>query len=147
MLDIVERWQETGLLRLVNEDQIADMAYLLENQRIYNERDAIGGNASQFRRLSVPLAVRVFPNLKSHSSYKIESRLNLESCLQVPLDLDWGCEESGLDNEANYTADIAEEVREELDRFIRSQAPFNVFYVQAFGLNENGDFLLYYDLD
>jgi len=157
MLDVVEKWERTGLLSGVPSERLADMAYMLENQRIYNPTivEHSKWQIPQFMRISIPLARRVFPCLESHQRHKVESKLGLESCLYKITGLAGPWTESqydghgghNLDVEAHATSLLADNLREHVDKFIESQAPFNTFYVQALGLDDEGKIILYYDLD
>lgn len=159
MLEVIEKWEKTRLLNGVQENLVAGTAFLLENQRLFNEKlkESVNYNASSFRRNSIPLARRIFPCLKSHQNYNIESKLNLESSLIENLNIkgSWVFESterqdfdlSDLEAEAKSVADLADVVKNKIDSFIESQAPFNTFFVQCFNLDNNGNLVLHYDQD
>jgi hypothetical protein len=158
MIDILERWENTGLLQGIAEDLKAEMAFILENQIHHNEHivDSEFVNIPQFRRISVPMARRVFPQLESHKKYNIGAAPYLESCLVTDLgvrgiwkpkyqeDIFNGIR---LDREAKSTARLAETLKVRIDQFIESQAPFKTFNFQCFGTNNLGNVTLYYDIN
>lgn len=157
MLEVVEKWSQTGLISGVPESMVADMAYMLENQRLYNRKltEHSRYEIPLFMRISIPLARRVFPVLESHKNHKIESKLGLECCLHKFTGVSGPWAESqydghgghNLNTEAEATSLLAHKLKEHVDKFIESQAPFDIFYVQALGLDDEGKILLYYDLD
>ena len=160
MIDILERWEKTNLLRNVPADIKAEMAYVLENQIQHNAhiKDESRISVPTFRRLSVPLARRVFPALESHRKYTITAKPYLESCLVADLgvkgtwDADAGMQYDGhggcnLDREAAAVAQLAETLGERVDRLIEASRPFRSFSFQCFGTTPEGSVTLYYDLD
>ena len=161
MIDIVERWEKTRLLQGVPTELKAEMAFVFENQIIHNNHIKESNNisAEKFRRLSVPLARRVFPVLESHKHYKVSAKPYLESSIVADLGVPgvWhtntqrddskGWATRVLDLEAKQTATLAETLKKSVDSFIRSQAPFKVFHFQCFGTNDKGNVTLYYDLE
>ena len=157
MIDILERWEKTTLLTGVPNELKAEMAYILENQIHHNEHISNANclNIPAFKRLSVPLARRVYPHLESHKKYNIGATPYLESCLVTDLGIRgcWdgsssiGRSTSNLDQEVKQLASLADKLKVRVDEFIDSQAPFHSFKFQCFGTNEIGNVALYYDID
>jgi hypothetical protein len=160
MLDIVEKWEKTRLLTGIDDNLKADTAYVLENQIHYNGKilkETTNVDYSDFRRFSVPLVRRVFPCLESHHKYNISAKPSLASCLVEDLGVPgiWGINyaisrnrnDDVLQLEAVAAANLAASLVPILDHFIESQNPFQTFYFQCFGTNEEGNVFLYYDLD
>lgn len=59
----LEKWSKCGLLRFIPEEYKTDCAVALEVQRIYNEYSVDTSNLAQFKRISIPVIVRVFLGL------------------------------------------------------------------------------------
>ena len=58
------RWNQTGLLDGIEDKSIRQTtAVLLENQRLVNEVSTDTGDVAQFKRISIPLVRRIYPQL------------------------------------------------------------------------------------
>ncbi len=155
MLDIIERWERTKLICGVAENQVASMCYMLENQMVFNNKR--WNDPEAFKRISIPLNRRIFPSLKSHDNYRIESQANAKDCLVEEFKIKLANEiislgdhsnNTDLNYEAELISQLAEGFREKIDQFIESKLPFKTFYANYFGYNENnGNLVLYYNIE
>lgn len=74
--ELESRWGQTGLL-----DGISDAAtrkvtsVLLENQRLINEMSTDSGDVAQFKRISIPLVRRIYPQLIANKIVSVQPLL------------------------------------------------------------------------
>ena len=68
--DILERWEKTGLLRNVEDSKKEDLAVCLEGQKQYNEVSTSTNCIAAFKRISIPLVRRIYPNEVIQGSLK-----------------------------------------------------------------------------
>lgn len=73
---LVNRWGETGLLNGIKEDYTrACTAVLLENQRLMNEVTTDTSDIAQFKRISIPLVRRIYPQLIANKIVAVQPLL------------------------------------------------------------------------
>ena len=70
------RWAETGLLKGIKEKYTRSCAaVLLENQRLINEISTDTGDIAQFKRISIPLVRRIYPQLIANKIVSVQPLL------------------------------------------------------------------------
>lgn len=70
------KWSETGLLRgLRNRAERLTTAVLLENQRLVNEAATDTSDIAQFKKISIPLVRRIFPQLVANKIVSVQPLL------------------------------------------------------------------------
>ena len=70
------RWGETGLLGGIEEKYTRSCtAVLLENQRLMNEVSTDTGDIAQFKRISIPLVRRIYPQLIANKVVSVQPLL------------------------------------------------------------------------
>jgi hypothetical protein len=70
------RWGQTGLLDGIEDKSIrATTAVLLENQRLVNEVSTDTGDVAQFKRISIPLVRRIYPQLIANKIVSVQPLL------------------------------------------------------------------------
>jgi hypothetical protein len=70
------RWQETGLLNGIKDKYTRSCAaVLLENQRLINEISTDTGDIAQFKRISIPLVRRIYPQLIANKVVSVQPLL------------------------------------------------------------------------
>lgn len=70
------RWGKTGLLEGINDRHVSDAtAVLLENQRLMNEASTDTGDIAQFKRISIPLVRRIYPQLIANKIVSVQPLL------------------------------------------------------------------------
>jgi len=138
---ITERWEKYGLLEnITTEEKKSGTAVLLENQRLFNE-NSHGDNEAQFKRISIPLARRIAPNLaawhfvsvqpllltQDHFYYFQGNKLVKEAieAKQRKMKTTWNYDAvqdlrpvNGLNAEAELCAVLAQELAIEFDRHL-----------------------------
>src|SRR5574340_1555498 len=78
--DCEARWNKTGLLKSVGGDLDSDYvrkctAVMLENQRLFNEVSTDTGDVAQFKRISIPLVRRIYPQLIANKIVSVQPLL------------------------------------------------------------------------
>src|SRR3954467_9866207 len=73
---IESQWAQTGLLEGI-EDRLtrSTTAVLLENQRLINEVSSDTGDIAQFKRISIPLVRRIYPQLIANKIVSVQPLL------------------------------------------------------------------------
>jgi hypothetical protein len=70
------RWAETGLLNGIKDKYTRSCAaVLLENQRLINEISTDTGDIAQFKRISIPLVRRIYPQLIANKIVSVQPLL------------------------------------------------------------------------
>jgi hypothetical protein len=70
------RWGQTGLLDGIEDKSIRQTtAVLLENQRLVNEISTDTGDVAQFKRISIPLVRRIYPQLIANKIVSVQPLL------------------------------------------------------------------------
>jgi hypothetical protein len=71
-----KRWGETGLLNGIQDDYVRSCtSVLLENQRLMNENTTDSSDVAQFKRISIPLVRRIYPQLIANKVVSVQPLL------------------------------------------------------------------------
>jgi len=74
--ELESRWAQTGLLENINDKYTRSCtAVLLENQRFINESSTDSGDVAQFKRISIPLVRRIYPQLIANKVVSVQPLL------------------------------------------------------------------------
>ncbi len=74
--ELEARWATTGLLDGIEDSFTrSTTAVLLENQRLINETSTDSGDVSQFKRISIPLVRRIYPQLIANKVVSVQPLL------------------------------------------------------------------------
>jgi len=74
--ELESRWEQTGLLENINDKYTRSCtAVLLENQRLINESSTDSGDVAQFKRISIPLVRRIYPQLIANKVVSVQPLL------------------------------------------------------------------------
>lgn len=74
--DIERRWDATKLLKGIDDRFVRSAtAVLLENQRLMNEAMTDTGDIAQFKRISIPLVRRIYPQLIANKVVSVQPLL------------------------------------------------------------------------
>jgi hypothetical protein len=74
--ELESRWAQTGLLENINDKYTRSCtAVLLENQRLINEASTDSGDVAQFKRISIPLVRRIYPQLIANKVVSVQPLL------------------------------------------------------------------------
>jgi hypothetical protein len=158
---LFERWDKIGLLDSIEEDFQPDAAILLENQRLMNETSDSNGDIAQFKRISIPLVVRILSMSVINKFASVQPMLGPTSliyyfqnnkivedtivatlhkmkavwCLEAQQDLR---RQFNLDAEAELTAVLAQELTLELDRIVLTNMRHNAALKKEIDFNHLG---------
>lgn len=71
-----KEWSQEGFLSDIKDPKVRKMtSVLLENQRLYNERVTDTSDVAQFKRISIPLVRRIFPQLIANKIVSVQPLL------------------------------------------------------------------------
>lgn len=71
-----DRWGKIGLLEGIKDRDVrSSTAVLLENQRLVNEQSTDTGDIAQFKRISIPLVRRIYPQLIANKIVSVQPLL------------------------------------------------------------------------
>jgi len=74
--ELESRWKKTGLLEGIEDRYVrSNTAVLLENQRLINEVSTDTGDVAQFKRISIPLVRRIYPQLIANKIVSVQPLL------------------------------------------------------------------------
>lgn len=74
--ELESRWGKTGLLEGIEDRYVRSAtAVLLENQRLMNEVSTDTGDIAQFKRISIPLVRRIYPQLIANKIVSVQPLL------------------------------------------------------------------------
>lgn len=74
--ELESRWAQTGLLENITDKYTRSCtAVLLENQRLINETSTDSGDVAQFKRISIPLVRRIYPQLIANKVVSVQPLL------------------------------------------------------------------------
>ena len=74
--ELESRWAQTGLLENITDKYTRSCtAVLLENQRLINESSTDSGDVAQFKRISIPLVRRIYPQLIANKVVSVQPLL------------------------------------------------------------------------
>jgi Major capsid protein Gp23 len=129
------RWKKTGLLDGIEDRTVrANTAVLLENQRLINESSTDTGDVAQFKRISIPLVRRVYPQLIANKIVSVQPLLG-PTGLVYYLRFRYGSDKGGVrgaSNKVGFPGDDANSLQQLAD----GTANLDVFYSHQFVQNE-----------
>lgn len=133
--DLEGRWTQTGLLEGISDKYTRSCtAVLLENQRLMNEVSTDTGDISQFKRISIPLVRRIYPQLIANKVVSVQPLLGptgLVYYLRFRYSSNKGATR-GADNNAGFPGDDANT----LQQLASGDANLDIFYSHQFIENE-----------
>ena len=133
--ELRKRWEKTGLLKNIEEDYAKDTcAVLLENQRLMNEVSTDTGDIAQFKRISIPLVRRIYPQLIANKIVSVQPLLGptgLVYYLRFRYSSNKGATR-GADNNAGFPGDDANSLQQRAS----GDANLDIFYSHQFVQNE-----------
>lgn len=133
---IETRWARTKLLRGIDDRFTRSAtAVLLENQRLMNEAMTDTGDISQFKRISIPLVRRIYPQLISNKIVSVQPLLGptgLVYYLRFRYSSNKGATR-GADLQGGYPSDDAVA----LQQLASGDANLDIYYTHQFIQNES----------
>lgn len=129
------RWGKTGLLEgIENRYERSATAVLLENQRLINEASTDTGDVAQFKRISIPLVRRIYPQLIANKIVSVQPLLGptgLVYYMRFRYSSNKGATR-GADNNGGYPGDDANSLMQLAD----GTANLDIYYSSQFIPNE-----------
>ena len=129
------RWGKTGLLEGIDNRYVRSAAaVLLENQRLYNEVSTDTGDIAQFKRISIPLVRRIYPQLIANKVVSVQPLLGptgLVYYLRFRYSSNKGSVQ-GASNNGGFPGDDVNSLMQTAD----GTANLNIFYTHQFVQNE-----------
>ena len=133
--DLQRRWGKIGMLDGIEDEHIRNTtAVLLENQRLINETATDTSDISQFKRISIPLVRRIYPQLIANKVVSVQPLLGptgLVYYLRFRYSSNKGAIR-GADNNAGFPGDDANS----LQQLASGDANLDIFYSHQFVQNE-----------
>lgn len=133
--ELESRWGKTGLLEGIEDRYVRSAtAVLLENQRLMNEVSTDTSDIAQFKRISIPLVRRIYPQLIANKIVSVQPLLGptgLVYYLRFRYSSNKGATR-GADNNAGYPGDDANTLMQLAD----GTANLDIFYTHQFVQNE-----------
>lgn len=129
------RWAKTGLLEGINDKYTRSCtAVLLENQKLMNETATDTSDIAQFKRISIPLVRRIYPQLIANKIVSVQPLLGptgLVYYLRFRYSTNKGATR-GADNNSGFPGDD----RNSLMQDVAGNANLDIFYSHQFIQNE-----------
>ena len=133
--ELESRWGKTGLLEGIDDRYVRSAtAVLLENQRLMNEVSTDTGDIAQFKRISIPLVRRIYPQLIANKIVSVQPLLGptgLVYYLRFRYSSNKGSVQ-GASNNGGYPGDDINSLMQTAD----GTANLNIFYTHQFVQNE-----------
>ena len=133
--ELRKRWQKTKLLEGIKDSYTLDtISVLLENQRLMNEVSTDTGDIAQFKRISIPLVRRIYPQLIANKIVSVQPLLG-PTGLVYYLRFRYASNQGairGADNNAGFPGDDANS----LQQLASGDANLDIFYSHQFVQNE-----------
>lgn len=133
--ELETRWTKTGLLEGIDDRYVRSAtAVLLENQRLMNEVSTDTGDIAQFKRISIPLVRRIYPQLIANKIVSVQPLLGptgLVYYLRFRYSSNKGATR-GASNNGGYPGDDVNSLMQTAD----GTANLDIFYTHQFVQNE-----------
>ena len=133
--ELETRWGRTGLLEGIEDRYVRSAtAVLLENQRLMNEVSTDTGDIAQFKRISIPLVRRIYPQLIANKIVSVQPLLGptgLVYYLRFRYSSNKGSVQ-GASNNGGFPGDDVNSLMQTAD----GTANLNIFYTHQFVQNE-----------
>lgn len=129
------RWSQTGLLNGIEDRATRSVtSVLLENQRLINEMSTDTSDIAQFKRISIPLVRRIYPQLIANKIVSVQPLLGptgLVYYLRFRYSTNKGATR-GASNNAGFPGDDVNS----LQQLASGDANLDIFYTHQFVQNE-----------
>jgi hypothetical protein len=133
--ELEKRWNQTGLLNGIEDRGTRSVtSVLLENQRLINETSTDSSDIAQFKRISIPLVRRIYPQLIANKIVSVQPLLGptgLVYYLRFRYSTNKGSTR-GATNNSGYPGDDANS----LQQLSSGDANLDIFYTHQFIQNE-----------
>ena len=134
--ELESRWSKTGILKGIEDPMVrSSTAVLLENQRLINEVSTDTSDVAQFKRISIPLVRRIYPQLIANKIVSVQPLLGptgLVYYLRFRYSSNKGSIR-GASNNGGFPGDDANS----LQQLASGDANLDIFYSSQFIQNES----------
>jgi hypothetical protein len=134
--ELESRWSSTGILDGINDRYLRSAtAVLLENQRLINEVSTDTSDVAQFKRISIPLVRRIYPQLIANKIVSVQPLLGptgLVYYLRFRYSSNKGTTR-GASTQGGFPADDVNSLQQLAD----GTANLNIYYSSQFVQNES----------
>ena len=134
--ELETRWNKTGILKGIEDPYVrSSTAVLLENQRLLNEVSTDSSDVAQFKRISIPLVRRIYPQLIANKIVSVQPLLGptgLVYYLRFRYSSNKGSIR-GASNNGGFPGDDANS----LQQLASGDANLDIFYSSQFIQNES----------
>jgi hypothetical protein len=138
--ELETRWSKTGILKGIEDPYVrSSTAVLLENQRLINEVSTDSSDVAQFKRISIPLVRRIYPQLIANKIVSVQPLLG-PTGLVYYLRFRYSSNKGyirGADNNGGFPGDDANS----LQQLANGDANLSIFYSSQFIQNETSPVL------
>ncbi len=133
--ELEARWTKTGLLDGIEDRFVrANTAVLLENQRLINENSTDTGDIAQFKRISIPLVRRIYPQLIANKIVAVQPLLG-PTGLVYYLRFRYSSNKGAIRGASNNSGFPGDDVNTLMQR-ASGDANLDVFFTHQFVQNE-----------
>lgn len=133
--ELVGKWQDTGLLEGIGDKYTRSCAaVLLENQYLMNELSTDTGDIAQFKRISIPLIRRIYPQLIANKIVSVQPLLG-PTGLVYYLRFRYSSNKGAIRGQDNNSGFPTDDVNSLMQR-ASGDANLDIFYSSQFVQNE-----------
>ncbi len=129
------RWSKTGILKGIEDPYVRSAtAVLLENQRLINETSTDTSDVAQFKRISIPLVRRIYPQLIANKIVSVQPLLG-PTGLVYYLRFRYSSNKGAIRGASNNGGFPGDDVNS-LQQLASGEANLDIFYSSQFVQNE-----------
>jgi hypothetical protein len=133
--ELEARWAKTGILKGIECPYVrSSTAVLLENQRLINETATDTADVAQFKRISIPLVRRIYPQLIANKIVSVQPLLG-PTGLVYYLRFRYGSNKGAIQGASNSNGFPNDDVNS-LQQLASGDANLDIFYSSQFVQNE-----------
>jgi hypothetical protein len=134
--ELESRWAKTGILKGIEDPMVrSSTAVLLENQRLINETSTDTSDVSQFKRISIPLVRRIYPQLIANKIVSVQPLLG-PTGLVYYLRFRYSSNKGSIRGASNNNGFPGDDVNS-LQQLASGDANLDIFYSSQFVQNES----------
>ena len=134
--EIETQWKKTGLLEGISDRSTrSTTAVLLENQRLINEVSTDTGDIAQFKRISIPLVRRIYPQLIANKIVSVQPLLG-PTGLVYYLRFRYSSNKGSVQGASNNGGFPGDDINS-LMQLASGDANLSIFYTSQFVQNES----------
>jgi len=134
--EVEANWSKTGILKGIEDPYVRSAtAVLLENQRLINETSTDTSDVAQFKRISIPLVRRIYPQLIANKIVSVQPLLG-PTGLVYYLRFRYSSNKGAIRGASNNGGFPGDDVNS-LQQLASGDANLDIFYSSQFVQNES----------